>query len=282
MQLKHTKTRYSDNFAYHANDSVIGMQLTQYGEYQQKEINLLSNLLKQDDNTDTVVWEVGANIGTHAMAFSKVAKQVVCWEANPQHFAVLKLNTKGKLAPNVHCINKAIGAPDVETITVEQFDDTVPGNYGAARVGGKTGTVIECRTLDSYLMELSPPSLVKIDVEGHEVDVLKGAIALMLITKPVIFMEAGEQTDTSEHYNLLDKHGYKMWWYACPNYNPENFKNNIENTWGDTHIFSILAVHESVAGLENIDLPPVEGPDDSWTRFCRTISPLGAEDFADR
>ena len=105
MQLKHTKTRYSDNFAYHANDSVIGMQLTQYGEYQQKEINLLSNLLKQDDNTDTVVWEVGANIGTHAMAFSKVAKQVVCWEANPQHFAVLKLNTKGKLAPNVHCIN---------------------------------------------------------------------------------------------------------------------------------------------------------------------------------
>jgi len=104
----------------------------------------------------------------------------------------------------------------------------------------------------------------------------------MLITKPIIFMEAGEQTDTSEHYNLLDKHGYKMWWYACPNYNPENFKNNIENSWGDTHIFSILAIHESVAGLENIDSPPVEGPDDSWTRFCRTISPLGAEDFADR
>ena len=48
MQLKHTKTRYSDNFAYHANDSVIGEQLTQYGEYQQREINLLSNLIKQD------------------------------------------------------------------------------------------------------------------------------------------------------------------------------------------------------------------------------------------
>ena len=41
MQLEHTRTRYHRNFAYWKNDEVIGKNLREYGEYQQKEIDLL-------------------------------------------------------------------------------------------------------------------------------------------------------------------------------------------------------------------------------------------------
>jgi len=125
MQLEHTRTLYHRNFAYWKNDEIIGRHLREYGEYQQKEINLLVGLLDRVDAKQKVVWDIGANIGVHTMAFSKHCAFVCSWEANPQNFKLLRLNTQGKLAPNVKVHNIAISNGEKDKLLIQDFDDSI-------------------------------------------------------------------------------------------------------------------------------------------------------------
>ena len=72
--IKSTKTRYSKNFSYYSTDEMIGRSLELYGEYSQSELEFLLSML----NENSVVYDVGANIGYHTTAFASVAKKSLC------------------------------------------------------------------------------------------------------------------------------------------------------------------------------------------------------------
>lgn len=87
----------------------------------------------------------------------------------------------------------------------------VNGNYGASRVvAGDDGVRVETRTLDGLLAsEHGRVSLIKIDVEGHEKEVLEGARHVITRDKPVIFIEILPDTPTGEGTReLLYGYGY--------------------------------------------------------------------------
>jgi len=87
--IAQTRTRYHTNFSYFVNDEMIGSSLQRYGEYQQLELEFLLSIL----TSDSVVYDVGANVGYHTTAFASRARQVISFEPNPQNFALLQQNT---------------------------------------------------------------------------------------------------------------------------------------------------------------------------------------------
>lgn len=64
-------------------------------------------------------------------------------------------------------------------------------------------------TLDGLLGSVLPPTLVKIDVEGAEVEVLRGAERLLSSVRPVLYLETVGSTH-SQCERILQAAGYDL------------------------------------------------------------------------
>jgi len=123
------------------------LKFLQYCETQSKKFN-------------TVI-DVGAWCGTWAKALEPISKRVVAFEPDPIHFECLTRNCTINCAAR----NQAVGA-EHKTISLTKDDFTQ-----AKRVEGSGNTTMI--TLDS--LDESKVDMIKIDVEGYEMEVLKGA-----------------------------------------------------------------------------------------------------------
>ena len=171
--ISSTTTRYRDNFYYYNNDEVIGRSLQTYGEYGQTELDFLLWIVDQR----YTVYDVGANIGVYSTAFASRGAQVYAFEPNPHNYSLLKRNTEG--LTNVHCRQTAIGNA-LGKISIEDFNPEEPGNYGTMSTNRNRGVEVDLMALD-YL-DIPIPNLLKIDVEGAELDVLLGSLTADEVT----------------------------------------------------------------------------------------------------
>lgn len=261
MQLEYlseTTTRYRERFVFYRNDLMIGQSLEHYGEYQQIELDFLLPFI----NRNTVVWDIGANIGYHATAFDSHAGQVHSFEPNASHFDLLTKNLRG--GHNGRCYNIAVGDCS-KSIMIEEFDPARVANYGAVRVGATSGKTVPMKPIDELCKFIAPPDFIKIDVEGHEWAVLQGGAETIKQRRPMIYFEAQETQDLGKIYPMLQDLGYEMTWVIVRNYNPNNFRQNQENIFSNSAIFSILAYQPGMVTGQTL---PVLGPDDHWQRFC--------------
>jgi FkbM family methyltransferase len=137
--------------------------------------------LKQKVKSFNFVVDIGANIGNHAFFFKEIcqAKKVVCFEPHPDNFLLLQEN-----CPT--CEKHKVG---LSSENINGFLDSVESinhNSGTSRLGSK-GYPIEIKTLDSYNFE--NVTFIKIDVEGYELEVLKGAKNTIEKCRPDILVE---------------------------------------------------------------------------------------------
>ena len=254
--IKSTQTRYSDRFFLYTNDEMIGHSLSRYGEYSQTEVSLLLSIL----TNNAIVYDVGANIGYHTTAFASVAKHVYAFEPHPRNYAMLKINTVS--LPNVTAMNCAVSQTPGH-VYVSDFDPEQPGNFGAVCVTTEeTKISVPCLSLDQSGLE--PPDLIKIDVEGHELNVLQGCQEIIAQRCPVIYYEAHESKHLKEIYEMLEPLGYRFYWVQVNNYNPENYAGNKENIFGQSGLMSILAWPKN---LPELPMTPVLGAEDTANRF---------------
>jgi FkbM family methyltransferase len=231
--VRHVTTRYVPKFNYYKNDTIIGKSLEYYGEYTELEIQLLRNFMKPN----FVVYDIGANIGYHTVAFAKHVKHVYAFEPNKKNLDLLRKNIKS--LDNVSIYD--VACSDVATtMHVDDFDLDVPGNYGEMHMNN-VGQVCDSVRIDD-IDDIYYPDLIKIDVEGHELQVLTGATETITEYKPIIFYEA-HGNDLDKIYDMLDNLGYKLYWYPCNNYNPNNYNNNGNNIFGQGGVLNILALH---------------------------------------
>jgi len=252
--IAQTRTRYHTNFSYFVNDEMIGSSLQRYGEYQQLELEFLLSIL----TPDSVVYDVGANVGYHTTAFASRARRVISFEPNPQNFALLQKNTADhdRITRYQAAVSNTAG-----TGYIGDFDPSVYGNFGHMTLG-TSGVQVPCMTLDS--LSHTPPDLIKIDVEGHEYEVLQGCVHLLKSRRPVIYYEAIETPNLGDIYRMLTALDYRLYWMCVRNYNPNNFLGEQENIYLDSALMSILAWPGQ---YDPLPMELVQGADDRPQRF---------------
>jgi FkbM family methyltransferase len=152
-----------------------------------------------------LVLDIGANIGNHTVFFAKVlGAKVLCFEPNPAVQAILKANVDlNNLGDRVEVHNIALGA-EAGTGRVENEN---PSNLGMAKVVRSDGGVRIARLDD--IIKNEHVDLVKIDVEGMESDVLRGATATLHRCRPLLLIECGTLESLTSVEAQLRPLGYR-------------------------------------------------------------------------
>jgi FkbM family methyltransferase len=138
---------------------------------------------------DTII-EVGANTGSETVEFAKIVGQrgrVIAFEPLPELAAALRQNVRINGYGQVATIEAAV--PDFNGSVCIQDGDA--GNSGQGHIASD-GVPVPATTLDVLIPELGRASFISIDVEGHEVAVLRGAREYIQRERPAIIVEAIE------------------------------------------------------------------------------------------
>jgi FkbM family methyltransferase len=134
--------------------------------------------------------DVGANLGIHALVLSRCVGaegRVFAYEPIAPIYQRLTANLALNGAGNV--VTKPYGLG--ERTEVLRFDEHAGEfNIGKGRIDSRGSGAIQIRALDDELRGIEAPiSLIKIDVEGFELAVLKGARELLQRHRPAILLE---------------------------------------------------------------------------------------------
>jgi FkbM family methyltransferase len=173
-------------------------------------------------NKINTLFYVGANVGQSALAYAQAYPQtrIFSFEPVPETFQSLKHATTAM--PNVRCFCTALGS---------SCGTARMTNHGTSTMNHlvKTSTpiaddtsseeLVSLATLDSFCLEhqISHISLLKIDTEGHDLDVLRGARDMLTRQAiDVVEAEVGMHPDNDHHVPLeelksyLDSLGYRL------------------------------------------------------------------------
>src|SRR4029077_10370857 len=89
---------------------------------------------------------------------------------------------------------------------------------------------VGCVTIDS--LELAKLKLIKIDVDGHELQVLKGAEKTITRCSPIIYIENEIAEKREAMVAWLIDHGYRLYWHRPYLYNADNWRGEKKNIFG--------------------------------------------------
>lgn len=229
-------------------DDTIGRSLFHYGEWTQSEITVIGQLVRPG----TVVADIGANIGTHSLAMSKMVGPdglVVAVEPMPFAFPLLSANLLINGCQNVVAINAGAsnknGWIDVPEILYE-----IPANFGAISMEGRTSELssVSARApvpqirLDD-IPALRNAGLIKIDAEGMERSVLAGAREVIARNRPILYVENENPGEKSEALinSLLDL-DYSLYWDIAHVFSEDNMFKNENDIFDNRVCVNMLCV----------------------------------------
>jgi FkbM family methyltransferase len=253
--VKILKTRHGTMMAL-AGDRYITGSLETYGEFSPGEWTMLAQVVKPGH---TVV-EVGANIGSHSVPLARACFPGPLYLFEPQQrvFQILCAN----LAMND--IKNALAYPEAcaETegsLVVPVVDYSARGNFGGISVKpegqGARGLRVRATPLDS--LELTACHLIKIDVEGFEAQVVRGAARTIARHRPVLYVENDRREGQQALISLIAGMGYRLYWHKPPLFRPDNFNGVAEDIFGRVVSLNMLCLPQErktvVANLELID-----------------------------
>jgi len=166
----------------------------------------------------TVAWDIGANVGAWSLFLAGLhpQMQVISFEPDPENVRLLELNRKRN---------------QIDRIVIRELalsDSSGKTTFYADRLSGSTGSLIrndgftevmfgvkrrpinvQMSTIDAEVAGgTQPPEFIKIDVEGHELSVLRGARETLSKYRPSLLLEVSMQAGGVA--DLLRSHGYLL------------------------------------------------------------------------
>jgi FkbM family methyltransferase len=241
---------------YNINDLHIGRALDLYGDWAKAESDLFAGILRPG----AVVLDIGANIGVHTVYFAQAVGptgKVIAFEPQRLVYQTLCANLALNSLGNVDAINAGVGASK-GVLTLPRVDYTSEHNFGGISLGAyEGGDEVSVLTLDS--IGLSNVFFIKVDVEGMELDVLRGGQALLARCRPILYVENAEASRSPTLIDYLQSLDYHLYWHFTPFFTADNYLGAMEDVFGGAHDANMLCLPGSV----DCGLDPVRGVHDT-------------------
>jgi len=154
--------------------------------------------------------DIGANIGIHTVRIGKEGIDVYAFEPSPKTYGILCKNIKD--FPNIEPFNYALGDKNTEGLFYvhEQSKSGFDGLHNVYKKKDVKEIKVKVRTLDSF--DFKNIGLIKIDTEGNEYNILKGAFKTLKKEKPHLIIEVHSPVykNTKIITSLLSVLGYNV------------------------------------------------------------------------
>ena len=220
MSIRSVKGRWGTIY-YEGKDEYVGKSLHNYGEYNPDETERIISLAKD------VCLDIGANFGVMAQALEYSGFSCIAFEPQPYVFRILQKNVKD-------CHNIALGDTP-GTFKMAKIFDGDRANYGGN--GILSGNIpvyvptldVEVCTLDS--MNLENIGFIKIDVEGFEEKVLRGAINTIAKWRPTMYIEDDRADKSASLRAYIKGLRYSIEEHQPLLYRSDNFFGLKRNVW---------------------------------------------------
>lgn len=159
--------------------------------HNEPEIHLLKYLV----DPQRIAIDIGAAEGIYALRLQQLAQRCIAFEPNPSSYAGLK-----RVLPEVESVQAAVSARDGYTILRIPVVNGIPyRGWGTIEPNNRLSELpahnveeVRVRTVCLDGMDLGDVGFIKIDVEGHELDVLAGLSTLITKCRPNFLIEVGD------------------------------------------------------------------------------------------
>lgn len=213
-----------------------------YGDYEPFIQKIIMSVLRPGD----IVIDVGANIGIHSLVMAQTVGKtgaVYSFEPHPIIFNKLVTNIGLNNMRWVHPIKAALSDSSGQAV-LQGFGESSNQGTSTLCTSDKTNNQFQIKTitLDEFVASTKIPSLslIKIDVEGHELNVLQGAIKTLATFKPLIIFENSKKNIPCELFWNL---GYAIYQIHHDHVTPSI----MANTKGYNFLAIPLDYKESIA-----------------------------------
>ncbi len=207
------RNQWEDLVSFRGGEFRIGRDLSLYpavrnGGFEADEIDAFLPRVSASD----VVWDVGGNIGIYSVLLAQAAAKghVVAFEPVPDSYNRLCGNVAHNSIMNVTAeplgLSDIAGRarmrvhPDAHGCDHIELGEGEPGSAGSLNISTITGDEYAARS------SFGDPDLIKVDIEGHEPEFLRGSWALLSRRKPTLMLEVNPTTwNTPERFQVWEK-----------------------------------------------------------------------------
>lgn len=238
MKTKIVLNTKHGHFIVNPADNFVGRSLMDYGEYCESEVEFLSQLISKD----SIVANIGANIGALTIPLAKLAKKVYAFEPNPHLYHILCGNIAINNLTNVEAYKLGVGEKD-GTMYCQDLEKFSSNNGAHSLVSNGD---------DSFAVHVTPNvpacNVVVMDIEGMEEQALRGMQSMIEACNPFIFVENDHKDKSASLITFLENQlNYKCWWFISPLFNPKNKNENPDNIWGgDVGCFMMICIPNEI------------------------------------
>ncbi|MFO0415601.1 MAG: FkbM family methyltransferase [Bacteroidota bacterium] len=200
-------------------DNGVERSIFYTGTYEAGTLYIFKQILSSGD----VVIDVGANIGLMTLyASSRIGENgyVHAFEPEPDTFKILSQNCALNKKSNIK-INKIALGREKKTAIIYPNLDINRGSSSLVRQDNTNGKIVNVIRLDEYLhlKQLDSLKLIKIDVEGYEIEVLEGGREIFKSDRaPIICIEYSGQIASEDSlagiYDLIIQMGYSIYKFS--------------------------------------------------------------------
>jgi FkbM family methyltransferase len=243
-----------------SNDHYVGRSLDLYGEFCEGEYEVFAQILR----SGMTVVDVEANIGAHTIGFAELVGslgRVFAFEPRRARYHMLcgnlALNGLSHVAAFQAALASTAGAMVVPAIA--DVDATAAGSE--ADLQPQSDEQVPSATLDSF--DLNQCHFLKVDVQGRELDVLKGASETLAKHHPLLYVANGQRANSAALIGWLLERDYDLYWHLPPLFNPQNYFKGIINVFAGIVSVNMLAIPVSLNATIH-SFRKITSADDHW------------------
>jgi FkbM family methyltransferase len=165
--------------------------------------------MQQEVKIGDVVYDIGANVGFYSLLASVIVGDtghVYSFEPSPENLRELRRHLEMNHIKNCTVVGAAVSFDDGEAI----FDPS--GDRCMGHLAAHGSLRVRTLTLDGLVSrkEIRPPNLMKIDIEGAELECLRGASNVIQESRPIIFLATHGPQIHLACTELLAKWNYRL------------------------------------------------------------------------